>query len=87
MQRRRALKGAATEKIDTLHRERIPSSSRAWAPVTPNVCAFNSAALERLRITRATPDQVEHVWIDKDEQGALTVRVLTALEAEAYGLP
>jgi predicted amidohydrolase YtcJ len=141
---------------------RHPVFVQAWAPVIPNVCALNSLALERLRITRDTPDQVEHVWIEKDahgeptgilsgavnnyytndpfmnallreipllqpdavlpgtmramaaynrlgvttvyeghamgpgeiaawrilrEQGALTLRVLTALEAEAYGLP
>lgn len=139
-----------------------PVFVQAWAPVIPNVCAFNSVALARLGITRETPDQVEHVWIDKDgageptgilrgavnnyytndafmnrllreipllqpeavlggtvramaaynrlgvttvyeghamghaeigawrllrEQGALTLRVLTALEAESYGLP
>ena len=139
-----------------------PVFIQAWAPVTPNVCVFNSAGLARLGIDRTTPDRVEHVWIEKDgqgeptgilrgavnnyytndafmnrllreipllqraavlpgtrramafynrlgvttvyeghsmghseigayrllrEQGALTVRVLTALEAEAYGLP
>ena len=139
-----------------------PVFIQAWAPVIPNVCALNTLGLERLRITRSTPDQVEHVWIDKDahgeptgilrgavnnyytndpfmngllrelpllqpeavvpgtlramaaynrlgvttvyeghamgrgeigawralrEQGALTVRVLTTLEAEPYGLP
>jgi predicted amidohydrolase YtcJ len=139
-----------------------PVFIQAWAPVTPNVCAFNGAALARLGIDRTTPDRVEHVWIEKDaageptgilrgavnnyysndrfmegllrelpllqpmavlpgtqramgfynrlgvttvyeghamghaeigaygmlrEQGALTVRVLTALEAEPYGLP
>ncbi len=139
-----------------------PVFIQAWAPVIPNVCAFNTPALARLGIGREMPDQVEHVWIEKDgqgeptgilrgavnnyytndkimnallreipllqpeavlpgtrramatynrlgvttvyeghamgqaeigayrllrEQGALTVRVLTALEAESYGLP
>jgi hypothetical protein len=147
--------------LDRATREH-PVFIQAWAPVTPNVCAFNGAALARLGIDRATPDRVAHVWIEKDahgeptgilrgavnnyysndpfmdrllreipllqpdavlpgtrramafynrlgvttvyeghamghaeigayrmlrEQGALTVRVLTALEAEPYGLP
>ncbi len=42
---------------------------QAWAPVIPNVCAFNSAGLARLGLTRETPDRVEHVWIEKDAAG------------------
>jgi predicted amidohydrolase YtcJ len=42
---------------------------QAWAPVIPNVIAFNSAGLAKLGITRETPDQVEHVWIYKDAAG------------------
>ena len=49
-----------------------PVFIQAWAPVIPNVCAFNTAALARLRITRETPDRVEHVWIEKDGQGEPT---------------
>ena len=49
-----------------------PVFIQAWAPVIPNVCAFNTAGLERLRITRNTPDQVEHVWIEKDARGEPT---------------
>ncbi len=49
-----------------------PVYLQAWAPVTPNVCAFNSRALERLGITRDTPDQVEHVWVEKDDRGEPT---------------
>jgi predicted amidohydrolase YtcJ len=45
---------------------------QAWAPVIPNVCAFNSAALARLGLGRETPDQIEHVWIEKDASGAPT---------------
>jgi len=51
---------------------RHPVFIQAWAPVIPNVCAFNSAALGRLRITRDTPDQVERVWIEKDGDGEPT---------------
>ncbi len=42
---------------------------QAWAPVIPNVIAFNSAGLAKLGITRETPDRVEHVWIEKDAAG------------------
>lgn len=45
---------------------------QAWAPVIPNVIAFNSAGLAKLKITRETPDQVEHVWIEKDASGEPT---------------
>lgn len=45
---------------------------QAWAPVIPNVIAFNSAGLAKLKITRETPDQVEHVWIEKDGTGEPT---------------
>jgi predicted amidohydrolase YtcJ len=45
---------------------------QAWAPVIPNVCAFNSAALARLGLGRETPDQIEHVWIEKDASGEPT---------------
>ncbi len=42
---------------------------QAWAPVIPNVIAFNSAGLAMLGITRETPDRIEHVWIEKDAEG------------------
>lgn len=45
---------------------------QAWAPVTPNVCAFNSAGLAALGLGRETPDRVGNVWIDKDPSGAPT---------------
>ena len=45
---------------------------QAWAPVIPNVTAFNSAGLAKLGLTRDTPDQVEHVWIEKDARGEPT---------------
>jgi predicted amidohydrolase YtcJ len=43
-----------------------PVMIQAWAPVTPNVCALNSAGLARLGITRDTPDHIDNVWIEKD---------------------
>jgi len=49
-----------------------PVMIQAWAPVTPNVCAFNSAALARLDITRDIPDRVDNVWIAKDAAGEPT---------------
>src|SRR4029453_6434428 len=44
----------------------------AWAPVTPNVCALNSAGLRALGIDHETPDRVENVTIEKDARGAPT---------------
>jgi predicted amidohydrolase YtcJ len=49
-----------------------PVFIQAWAPVTPNACALNSAALAKLGITRETPGRVENVWIEKDERGEPT---------------
>src|SRR5262245_43943075 len=49
------------DRASTAH----PIFIQAWAPVLPNVCAFNGRALERLGITSKTPDRVEHVWIEK----------------------
>ena len=54
---------------------RHPVFIQAWAPVTPNLCAMNSMALERLGITRDTPDRVENVWVEKDEIGEPTGRL------------
>ncbi len=45
---------------------------QAWAPVTPNVTAFNSAGLQRIGINADTPCSVGHVWIDKDAAGEPT---------------
>ena len=52
-----------------------PVFIQAWAPVIPNVCAFNSAALSLLGIGRDTPDRVANVWIEKDERGEPTGRL------------
>jgi predicted amidohydrolase YtcJ len=52
-----------------------PVFVQAWAPVTPNVCAFNSRALALLGIDRTTPDRVENVWIEKDADGEPTGRL------------
>ena len=48
---------------------------QAWAPVTPNVTAFNSAGLARIGIGRGTPPNVGHVWIEKDPEGEPTGRL------------
>ncbi|MGW4029333.1 amidohydrolase [Streptomyces sp. NPDC004838] len=42
-----------------------PVLIQAWAPVTPNICAFNTAGLRRVGITDFIPDRVCDVWIDK----------------------
>jgi len=52
-----------------------PVFIQAWAPVTPNVCAMNTIALQRLGIDRDTPDRVENVWIEKDAAGEPTGRL------------
>jgi len=45
---------------------------QAWAPVIPNVIAFNSAGLARLGIGRDTPERIGNVWIEKDAAGEPT---------------
>ena len=42
---------------------------QAWAPVTPNAIAFNTAALGRLGIDASTPTNIGEVWIEKDAAG------------------
>ena len=49
-----------------------PVFIQAWAPVTPNVCAMNTLALRRLGISRATPERIGNVWIEKDAGGEPT---------------
>ena len=49
-----------------------PVFIQAWAPVTPNVCAFNSAALAVLGITCTTPQRCSNVWIEKGPDGEPT---------------
>jgi predicted amidohydrolase YtcJ len=46
-----------------------PVMIQAWAPVTPNVIAFNTIALAQLGLDQATPPQVGHVFIEKDAHG------------------
>jgi predicted amidohydrolase YtcJ len=55
---------------------RHPVFIQAWAPVTPNVCAMNSAALERLGLDGATPLEQDGVHIERDGAGELTGRLL-----------
>ena len=64
--------GCPTATSSTAPRRDHPVWIQAWAPVIPNVCAFNSAGLAKLGLTRETPDQVEHVWIEKDAAGEPT---------------
>jgi hypothetical protein len=45
-----------------------PIFIQAWAPVTPNVCAFNSVALERLGLDADSPDEIDGVTIHKDAE-------------------
>lgn len=52
--------------------DKHPVYVQAWAPETPNACAFNSLALYRLSLTDDVPERVADVWLDKDDDGALT---------------
>jgi predicted amidohydrolase YtcJ len=45
-----------------------PVMIQAWAPKTPNACAFNSLGLARVGIGRITPRQVSDVTIEKDDE-------------------
>ena len=49
-----------------------PVMIQAWAPVTPNVIAFNSRALSELGLHAETPERVGDVWIEKDARGEPT---------------
>jgi len=49
-----------------------PVHIQAWAPTTPNVCAFNSAGLFAIGISSFIPDKVCDVTIEKDDAGELT---------------
>lgn len=49
-----------------------PVMIQAWAPVMPNVIAFNSLALRMLGIDNTTLDRVGNVWIEKDSSGEPT---------------
>lgn len=49
---------------------------QAWAPVNPNVTAFNSRGLDRIQVSHNTPDLVGRVSIDKDTSGVPTGRLM-----------
>ena len=49
-----------------------PVLIQPWAPKTPNICAFNSLGLERVGLSRITPERVANTWIDRDWSGELT---------------
>jgi predicted amidohydrolase YtcJ len=54
--------------LDRASREH-PVMIQAWAPVTPNVIAFNTKALQQLGVDQSTPARVGNVWIEKDSAG------------------
>ena len=49
-----------------------PVMIQAWAPMTPNAIAFNTAALRALDLDASTPARVGDVWIEKDASGQPT---------------
>ncbi|WP_433710225.1 amidohydrolase [Nocardia sp. CA-084685] len=52
-----------------------PVMVQAWAPETPNIAVFNSAALALLGIDRDTPDNEGGVIVEKDGSGEPTGRL------------
>jgi len=60
---------------------------QAWAPTTPNAMACNSMALDRLDITRATPDDVGRVHVEKGLTGHPTGRLLGSVNNYYSGEP
>jgi predicted amidohydrolase YtcJ len=64
-----------------------PVLIQAWAPVTPNVVALNSAGLELLGIGTDSPDRIEKVWIEKrggEPTGRLHGSVNNYYSGDAY---
>ncbi len=65
-----------------------PVMIQAWAPVTPNVIAFNTAALRRLGLGELTPARVGDVWIEKDSArtptGILTGSVTNYYSSDSF---
>jgi len=49
-----------------------PVMIQAWAPKTPNACAFNSMGLGRVGVARITPPRVCDVTVEKDDDGLPT---------------
>ena len=49
-----------------------PVHIEAWAPRSPNVCAFNTAGLRRCGLTDTTPNQVSDVHLERSEDGTLS---------------
>jgi predicted amidohydrolase YtcJ len=52
-----------------------PVHIMAWAPTTPNVCVFNSKALEAIGLSRHYPEQVCSITLERDADGELTGRL------------
>ena len=61
-----------------------PVHIQAWAPTTPNICAFNSMGLQAVGLTSFIPEKVCDVSIEKDDAGELTGR-LRGLVNSYYG--
>ncbi len=49
-----------------------PVHIEAWAPRSPNVCAFNTAGLRRCGLTDTVPDRVSDVHFERAEDGSLS---------------
>ncbi|RXT54221.1 amidohydrolase [Bradyrhizobium betae] len=49
-----------------------PVMIQAFAPITPNVCAMNSLALQLLGFDSSLPDEIDDVFPEKDADGQLT---------------
>lgn len=58
---------------------------QAWGPTTPNVCVFNSTALRALGLDRCSPDRNGNVWIEKDQHGDPTGRLLGSVNTYYSG--
>lgn len=52
-----------------------PVHIQAWAPRTPNVCAFNTRALNELGLNAYTPACAGNVTVEKDQRGVPTGRL------------
>lgn len=57
-----------------------PIFIQAWAPVTPNVCAFNSVPVTAVGIDDKSPSEIEGVTIHKDSSGRPTGLLSGAVE-------
>lgn len=49
---------------------------QAWAPVTPNVTAFNTRGLRQIQLSRNSPDRIGRVSVEKSPDGEPTGRLM-----------